>query len=250
MPSGCRLGARQLLLYSLLHAASPLDDYSDKHHTTYDDTLLEHISATCQIFYVTNFISIFYHGLSIHWRQKLKHGSFGRLGSTMAESRIKYNRIKGVETLEEYRPGGYHPVIIGDMLHGRYHIADKLGCGGYSTVWLARDTQMQRYVAVKVNIADSFPRETKALKALSAPLPPSLPEHPGRGLIPAILDEFKVRGPNGEHACYTVTPAQCNLREISFSRLFSLEVARALSYGLAQAVAFTHSRGYVHGGLS
>lgn len=109
---------------------------------------------------------------------------------------------------------------------------------------------MQRYVAVKVNIADSFPRETKALKALSAPLPPSLPEHPGRGLIPAILDEFKVRGPNGEHACYTVTPAQCNLREISFSRLFSLEVARALSYGLAQAVAFTHSRGYVHGGLS
>lgn len=65
-----------------------------------------------------------------------------------------------------------------------------------------------------------------------------------------MLDEFKVQGPNGEHICYTVTPAQCNLRDISFSRLFPLEVARALSYGLAQAAAYTHSQGYVHGGLS
>jgi serine/threonine protein kinase len=164
--------------------------------------------------------------------------------------RIEYNWIKGVETLEEYRPGGYHPIMIGDVLHDRYHVADKLGFGGYSTVWLARDTHLKRYVAVKVNIADSLPRETKVLKALSAPLPSSSPLHPGRGLIPVLLDEFKVQGPNGNHTCYTVTPAQCNLREVSFSRLFSLEVARALSYGLAQAVAYTHSRGYVHGGLS
>lgn len=183
--------------------------------------------------------------------RNLEFGSFRRLSSTVAESRIEYNWINGVETLEEYRPGGYHPVMVGDVLHGRYHIADKLGFGGYSTVWLARDTHLQRYVAVKINIADSCSRETKALKALSAPLSSSsLPVHPGQGLIPTILDEFKVRGPNGEHTCYTVTPAQCNLREISFSRLFPHEVARALSYGLAQAVAYTHSRGYVHGGLS
>jgi hypothetical protein len=32
-------------------------------------------------------------------------------------------------------------------------------------------------------------------------------------LVPALFDEFKIRGPNGTHTCYTVTPAQCNLRE-------------------------------------
>ncbi|KAL4934187.1 kinase-like domain-containing protein [Aspergillus undulatus] len=168
----------------------------------------------------------------------------------MAENhRIEYNWIKGVEALEKYQPGGYHPIRIGDVLNGRYHIADKLGFGGYSTVWLALDTHLKRYVAVKVNIADSLPRETKVLKALSAPLPSRSPAHPGHGLVPIFLDEFEVQGPNGRHMCYTVTPAQCNLREISFSRLFPLEVARALSYGLTQAVAYTHSQGYVHGDI-
>jgi hypothetical protein len=57
-----------------------------------------------------------------------------------------------------------------------------------------------------------------------------------------LLDEFKVRAPNGEDAFYAVAPAQCNLREISFSRLFPIEVSRALSYGLARAVAYTHSK--------
>ncbi|KAJ5929302.1 hypothetical protein N7454_007150 [Penicillium verhagenii] len=151
----------------------------------------------------------------------------------MAENhRIEYDWVKGVEPLGEYRPGGYHPVMVGDILQDRYHIVDKLGHGGYSTVWLARDTHIQRYVAAKI------------LEALSAP---SSPVNPGRDLIPVFLDEFKVRGPNGEHTCYKMGPAQCNLREIFFSRLFSLEVARALCYGLAQAVAYTHSQGYVHG---
>lgn len=180
------------------------------------------------------------------WRlQKLESCSFVRLTSTMAEDhRIKYSWIKGVEALEEYAPGGYHPIMIGDMLKDRYHIVDKLGFGGYSTVWLARDTYLKRYIAVKIKMADSPSRETKVLEALSAP-----PIHPGRDLVPVLLDEFEVQGPNGKHACYTVTPAQCNLREISFSRLFPIEIARALSYGLVEAVAYTRSQGFIHGGL-
>lgn len=70
--------------------------------------------------------------------RQLKIGGPVRLNSTMAnEDRIAYNWIRGVETLEEYAPGGYHPIIVGDVLHGRYHIADKLSFGGYSSVWLA-----------------------------------------------------------------------------------------------------------------
>jgi serine/threonine protein kinase len=161
--------------------------------------------------------------------------------------RIECKWISGVESLEKYEPGGYHPIMIGDILHDRYHIADKLGQGGYSTVWLAQDTYLKQYVALKVNIASSVPREAKVLKALSAPH--SVPsQHPGRDLISSLLDEFEVQGPNGTHMCHTVTLAACSLRDVSFNHLLPLDIARALSYGLTQAVAYIHSQGYVHGG--
>lgn len=164
----------------------------------------------------------------------------------MSVNKYKYDWIDGAESLEKYRPGGYHPVMVGDMLHERYRIVDKLGFGGYSTIWLGQDTHSRRYVAIKICIADAKPSEISVLKALSSPGSSS---HPGRRLIPLPLDEFTVDGPNGTHTCYTMIPARCNLREVSFSHLFPLEVARALSGGLAMAVAYTHSQGFVHGDI-
>jgi hypothetical protein len=46
------------------------------------------------------------------------------------------------ESLEEYRPGGCHPVRIGDQFNrGRYEVVSKLGHGVYSTVWLVHDAK-------------------------------------------------------------------------------------------------------------
>jgi non-specific serine/threonine protein kinase len=46
------------------------------------------------------------------------------------------------EWVEDYRPGKFHPVDLGDRFkNGRYRILRKLGYGAYSTVWLARDEQ-------------------------------------------------------------------------------------------------------------
>ena len=154
-----------------------------------------------------------------------------------------YDWIDGAEDLERYEPGGYHPVMIGDVLHDRYQIVDKLGFGGYSTVWLARDRQKEEYVAVKVGTADSPTQETNCLRALSASS-----AHPGQDAIPFPLDEFEIRGPNGVHPCFTMVPVRCNLRDASFSLLFHLYVARALVGRLVTAIAHMHSCGYVHGG--
>ena len=51
------------------------------------------------------------------------------------------------EEIAKYRPGGYHPVCLGDTFkNGRYKIHHKLGRGGFSTVWLARD---KKYATAK-----------------------------------------------------------------------------------------------------
>ncbi|KAJ3552643.1 hypothetical protein NPX13_g11066 [Xylaria arbuscula] len=175
--------------------------------------------------------------------------------SMPGEGRIEYEWIDGVERLDMYEPGGYHPVKINDVLYSRYRIVDKLGFGGYSTIWLARDESMERYVAIKVNISGSSQavplRETSVLRALSrlrSSTNTLSAGHPEHKFTPEILDEFIIEGPNGLHPCYTVSPAQGNLREASFSRLFPIQVARRLAGNLAQAVSLVHSGGFVHGG--
>jgi hypothetical protein len=49
-------------------------------------------------------------------------------------ARVQYKWIPFVERLEQYEPGGYHPITAGQVLHDRYLIVDKLGFGGFSTV--------------------------------------------------------------------------------------------------------------------
>ena len=58
--------------------------------------------------------------------------------------------LHGAERVEEYKPGGYHPVNIGDILHATnnidrvasknsYRVLKKLDSSWRATVWLARD---------------------------------------------------------------------------------------------------------------
>ena len=61
-----------------------------------------------------------------------------RVMSTAHPSEFHYE-IEG-EALTRYKPGGYHPLHIGDTLNGgRYTIRHKLGWSGYGTSWLAFD---------------------------------------------------------------------------------------------------------------
>lgn len=45
------------------------------------------------------------------------------------------------EGQESYRPGGFHPVRIGEVYNGVYKVILKLGYGTYSTVWLVKREQ-------------------------------------------------------------------------------------------------------------
>jgi hypothetical protein len=50
------------------------------------------------------------------------------------------------ERKQGYNPDHYYPVHIGEVFHGTYQVAAKLGYGGHSTVWLAQDTH--RFVSI------------------------------------------------------------------------------------------------------
>ncbi|KAJ7444568.1 kinase-like domain-containing protein [Mycena galericulata] len=112
------------------------------------------------------------------------------------------------EDWQDYKLGGYHPVSIGDSFsNNRYIVVRKLGWGHFSTVWLARDEQMQRHVALKV--VKSAPRytetavdEIKLLQRLVTSSDANTPNlHTGKSHVISFLDHFRHQGPNGTHVC-------------------------------------------------
>ena len=170
--------------------------------------------------------------------------------ATGAGFNIQYMHLEDVENLERYRPGGFHPVTIGDYLHERYLVVHKLGFGAYSTIWLARDHTAHKYVAIKIAVAEGDSQESSILHRLGAS-DLTNEAHPGEGIIIPILDEFSLTGPNGKHRCFVTVPAMMSLADAadtSSNRLFQLSIARTIAAQLIQAVAFLHSRGIVHAG--
>ncbi|WRT68222.1 uncharacterized protein IL334_005198 [Kwoniella shivajii] len=107
------------------------------------------------------------------------------------------------EDLEDYRPGGYHPVNIGDDFNsGRYIIVRKLGWGHFSTVWLARDNNTKRHVALKVVKSDGHYTETALDEIqLLQRVVNSSQTHAGRCHVVGLVDNFRHTGPNGSHVC-------------------------------------------------
>lgn len=164
---------------------------------------------------------------------------------------FKYIPIDDVERLEKYQIGGYHPIAVGDTLKdGRYEIVDKLGHGGYSTIWLALDRySTNTYVAVKICISDNT--ATSQEKQIIQKLLHA--DDKRASMILPILDEFVLDGPNGRHPCLVTPPARMSIAAAKAAthghNIFPIPTARAIAAQLAQAVAFCHAQGVVHGDL-
>ena len=162
-----------------------------------------------------------------------------------------YQWQEEVEDLEGYHVGGYHPVRIGDVYSdGRYRVVHKLGFGSYSTVWLARDSQLNRYVALKIIVAEASKdtSENRILRHLQQTTGESSIRH---RFVTSLLDEFYLDGPNGRHLCLATEPARCSIaasKEGSIIWMFPLEVARAISAQAILGLQSIHSRGVIHGG--
>ena len=85
---------------------------------------------------------------------------------------------------------------------GKYIVVRKLGWGHFSTVWLSRDTESGRHVALKVVRSAAHYTETAIdeIKLLNK-IVQANPNHPGRKHVVSLLDSFEHRGVNGVHVC-------------------------------------------------
>jgi serine/threonine-protein kinase SRPK3 len=155
---------------------------------------------------------------------------------TMSTAPVAYVDHYGenIEPLWHYCPWGYHPINIGDHLQSRYRIVDKLGHRSYSTIWLARDEQLAKYVAIKVGVARSDHKEVDVLTQLTEYGRQN--GHHAEAFILPVLDRFDINGPNGVHPCFVTVPTRCSLRDSLLARngfLFQTKTARSLTAQLA-----------------
>ncbi len=131
--------------------------------------------------------------------------------------------------------------LTGTVLSGRYRLESKLGSGGMSTVYLARDETLERWVAAKVlhrEISDQpdqierFRREARAVAQVSHPNVVAVIDAGEDGGRPYIVFEYV----DGE-----------TLKE-RIDRLGRLPLDEAAAYGIevGRGLAAAHARRLVH----
>ncbi|KAF9495900.1 kinase-like protein [Pleurotus eryngii] len=131
----------------------------------------------------------------------------------------------------------------------RYTIARKLGWGMHSSTWLARDTVLDKFVAIKVltgYTTKMYERgvtwEADALRLLSCT--------PQSKHCVELLDEFTIkgRGSAGSHLCFAMPFYGGDTKALLKSRNspFPLPLAKRIILHLLRGIAFSHERGIVH----
>jgi len=131
--------------------------------------------------------------------------------------------------------------MIGTTLSGRYRLEAKIGSGGMSTVYLARDETLDRPVAIKVmhremseqpDQLQRFRQEARSVAKLS---------HQN---VVGVIDA----GEDGGHPYIVFEYIEGETLKQRIARLGALDVQEALAYTieLARGLAVAHSRQMVH----
>ena len=184
-----------------------------------------------------------------------------RRASTLVAPRFIPSWLYNIEDIKDYQPGGYHPISIGDTFdQGRYRILHKLGFGGSSTVWLARDQQegkdcgrIATLKAMRADMSSQSPGEISEL-AISQKLIQSLP--PSHSADFQTVDHhFLVQGPNGSHrfliyplAGPSILAMSDSPGRVAGSRRLRADLARKVAKQTATTLHHMHCMGVVHGG--
>lgn len=173
-----------------------------------------------------------------------------------------------------YKPGGYHPVNVGDVFNqGRYVVIKKLGWGHFSTVWMVKDRKAQaagkgtHFYALKVqksaeHYTEAAMDEVELLDCIAQKRKHeiTLLSNPGQKdeegvtslemvdhakFSATLHDSFFHTGPNGRHMCMVFSMLGCNLLSVikAFNyRGIPIEVVKRMIKGVCKGLDFLHRR--------
>ena len=154
-----------------------------------------------------------------------------------------------------YQKGGFHPILLGDRLgprsNGRFRVVNKLGAGGYGTVWLCQDTHYKpstitKWRVVKLIAAKKSTPNCPDLKILDY----------FRDVARSTLDDFGIclplehfwlTGPNGRHLALVFPWHGCTLGTIPDYYGFHPALIKDMAFELVESLRFLHLRGLCHG---
>lgn len=177
------------------------------------------------------------------------------------------------EGAEGYRPGGYHPVKVGEVYNQRYVVIKKLGWGHFSTVWMVKDRKAaasnskEQFFALKVQksaehyteaamdeveLLDCIHKERKKSKAAmergagkdnDGVTAESIVEY--SQYAATLHDSFFHTGPNGRHMCMVFSMLGNNLLSVIKAynyRGIPIPVVKNMIRGICKGLDFLHRK--------
>jgi serine/threonine protein kinase len=125
----------------------------------------------------------------------------------------------------------------GQLLLGRYRLIERLGAGGFGTVWRAHDEQLDRTVAVKrIPLPSAQERERATREALAT----------ARLAHPAIVALYEASSDEDAfHLISELVEGDTLARLIADDELCDEEVAE-IGMALVEALEHAHARGVIH----
>jgi tRNA A-37 threonylcarbamoyl transferase component Bud32 len=131
--------------------------------------------------------------------------------------------------------------MIGTVLSGRYRLEAKLGSGGMSTVYLARDETLDRPVAVKVMHREMSEQEDQLQRFRQEARAVAKLTHPN---VVSVIDA----GEDGGHPYIVFEYIKGETLKQRISRVGALDTQEAIAYAIevARGLSVAHARNMVH----
>ncbi|KAK1836722.1 serine/threonine protein kinase [Podospora conica] len=162
------------------------------------------------------------------------------------------------EGRDAYKPGGLHPVYIGDVYADKYEVMSKIGWGKYSTVWLVKDLSKgphdeHRFRALKV-LAEFVYSSTVTPHIFEREILRKFRDgdrqHVGYNHVCHLVDDFELTGPNGNHVCLVLELMGESLQTFEDwfedEETFPTDIMKRFSYQLVCALGFAHENKVIH----
>ncbi|KAI0023839.1 protein kinase-like protein [Xylariomycetidae sp. FL0641] len=160
-----------------------------------------------------------------------------------------------LEDVQDYNKGGHHPVHLGDrFLDGRLEVIHKLGFGGFGMIWFCRDTEAEKWRALKILSAEHSAKgvEEKIYDHLQAH---ATSEELDANHIAVPLERFWIDGPNGRHLCFVMPVFGLHVGHWSNTVKDHEDIQgsarkiNAVCCQIVKALKYLHGHGICHGDL-